>query len=300
MPERMEGVVDHAVVNVLLQMDAAVPRFRALGFTLTERGYHSLGSINHLMVFGRDYLELVGIEPDAKTVRREVAEGPRGLNGLVFRTDSARRLHDELERAGIPAQPPVEFDREVMFEGAMQRARFATVRIAPEHLSGGRVYFCEHKTPHLVWQRQWQRHANSALGLGSLRIVVPLPAEEARRYEQVLGCEARSEDDGVMVLTLGPVRLLLCTLEHYRARYGTLGCSASRASTDGAAPGRAAFMGAISIRTASLQAVLDCLARPEAREVQWRRDADRVVVSAASACDCVVEFVESSPQIADA
>jgi hypothetical protein len=95
-PEHRTVAVDHAVVNVLQQMDAAVPRFRALGFTLTERGYHSLGSINHLMMFGDDYLELVGIEAGAKTVRREVADGPRGLNGLVFRTDAARRLHDEL------------------------------------------------------------------------------------------------------------------------------------------------------------------------------------------------------------
>ncbi len=296
----MSATVDHAVVNVLKQMDAAVLRFRALGFTLTERGHHSLGSINHLMVFGRDYLELVGIDPDAKAVRREIADGPHGLNGLVFRTDAARGLHDRLELAGIPVQPPVDFDRQVMFEGDMQRAAFATVRIAPEHLAGGRVYFCEHKTPHLVWQAHWQRHANSALGLASFSIVVPAPAEESRRYAQLLGCEARAQDDGAMALTLGDFRLLLCTLESYRARYGALGCSASRASTREAASQRPAFMGALSIRTGSLQAALDCLARPEAADVRWDRDENRVIVSADSACDCVVEFVERSSESAAA
>jgi hypothetical protein len=294
-PKGLEARVDHAVINVLQQMDAAVARFRALGFTVTDRSHHSLGSINHLMVFDRDYLELVGVEAHATKIRREVAEAPPGLNGLVFRTESALRLHDELAGAGIPVQDPLRFERDVMIEGKTQQARFATVRVAPGHLSGGRVYFCEHETPHLVWQPRWQRHANSALGLASFTVVVPAPTEESRRYEQLLGCEARSEDGG-MALTLGHVRLLLCTLEDYQQRYGKAGCGASRSAAGGTLPLRAAFMGALSIRTGALAAVQDCLEKPEAADVQWHRDADRVIVSAASAFDCVIEFVEIESQ----
>ena len=288
----MTFAVDHAVVNALQQMDAAVPRFRALGFTLTERGHHSLGSINHLMMFGDDYLELVGIEPGAKTVRREVADGPGGLNGLVFRTGDARRLHDELESAGIPVQPPVDFDRPVLFEGATQRAAFTTVRIAPHHLSGGRVYFCEHKTPHLVWQRQWQQHANAAVALAGFEIVVPAPADEAQRYARLLGCDTQPAGGDTVTLTLDGFRIVLRTLASYRARYGTLGCSASRTAAHETPSQRPEFMGALSIRTGSLQAVLDSLAQPEAADVQWSRDADRVTISAASACDCTIEFIQ--------
>ena len=53
--------LDHAVINVHFGMDRAEPLFQTLGFTLTPRGYHSLGSINHLMMFGTDYLELIGL-----------------------------------------------------------------------------------------------------------------------------------------------------------------------------------------------------------------------------------------------
>ncbi|MEO7010352.1 MAG: VOC family protein, partial [Caldimonas sp.] len=188
--------------------------------------------------------------------------------------------------------PPVDFERPVMYEGELQRAVFTTVRIAPDHLSGGRVYFCEHKTPHLVWQPQWQRHANAALGLASFSIVVPAPAEEAPRYARLLGCAAQPERDGAMALTLGRFRIVLCTLDSYRVRYGSLGCSASLVAAHGAAPKRPAFMGSLSIRTSSLQAVLECLTQPEAADVQWSRSADRVTVSAASAGDCTIEFVE--------
>ncbi len=44
------GSLDHVVVNVLRRMDEAADLFAALGFRLTPRGHHSLGSINHLMM----------------------------------------------------------------------------------------------------------------------------------------------------------------------------------------------------------------------------------------------------------
>ena len=56
--------LDHTVINVKIDMDAASALFGELGFTLTPRGYHSHGSMNHLMMFGTDYLELIGIPED--------------------------------------------------------------------------------------------------------------------------------------------------------------------------------------------------------------------------------------------
>ena len=56
--------LDHAVINVQYQMDQAEGSFKDLGFHLTDRGYHSLGSINHLMMFTTDYIELIGL-PEA-------------------------------------------------------------------------------------------------------------------------------------------------------------------------------------------------------------------------------------------
>ena len=52
--------LDHAVINVGVNMDAAEVLFTNLGFKLTPRGFHSTGSINHLAMFGADYLELIG------------------------------------------------------------------------------------------------------------------------------------------------------------------------------------------------------------------------------------------------
>ena len=57
------ATLDHVVINARDDMDRAADIYRRLGFTLTERGYHSLGSMNHLAMFGTDYLELIKSDP---------------------------------------------------------------------------------------------------------------------------------------------------------------------------------------------------------------------------------------------
>ena len=78
------ATLDHVVINARDDMDRAADIYRRLGFTLTERGYHSLGSINHLAMFGTDYLELIAVPKGATTGRMDLLNFPFGLNGLVF------------------------------------------------------------------------------------------------------------------------------------------------------------------------------------------------------------------------
>ena len=286
----MSSAVDHAVVNVLYEMDDAIERFRSMGFTLTARGYHSLGSINHLMMFGRDYLELVGIERGVGKVRQEIAESPPGLNGLVFKADDAAHLHDVMQGRGIPVLPPVDFDRPVELDGRTETAAFRTFRIDPAWLAGGRVYFCEHKTPQLVWQPQWQRHDNAAAALAGFSFVVAEPADEAARMASLLDLHAQAAEGGDARLDVGSFRIVWCTADSYRHRYGSFGCRDSQLDPP-RSTSRTARMGALAIRTGSLDRLRECLRRPAAKDIDWRDVGDRVTVSAASAYGCAIEFV---------
>ncbi|MEC7674799.1 MAG: VOC family protein, partial [Pseudomonadota bacterium] len=83
------AILDHVVINTRRSMDAAAAAFADLGFTLTPRGEHSLGSINHLMIFGDNYLELLGLPADGPARRPELLTAPLGLDGVVFKTDDA-------------------------------------------------------------------------------------------------------------------------------------------------------------------------------------------------------------------
>ena len=53
-------LIDHVVVTVGDQLEATADRYQRLGFSLTERGHHTLGTSNHLAIFETDYLELLG------------------------------------------------------------------------------------------------------------------------------------------------------------------------------------------------------------------------------------------------
>src|SRR5205807_10427334 len=87
----LSPVLDHVVIDVRDRIDEAVRCFQSLGFQLTPRGRHTLGSVNHLAMFATDYLELLGFAADA--IRPEIMRFPVGLNGLVFKTGNADSVH---------------------------------------------------------------------------------------------------------------------------------------------------------------------------------------------------------------
>lgn len=189
------AALDHVVINTLKSMDAAADLFVALGFTLTPRGHHSLGSINHLMMTPGPYLELVGV-PDTGLQRQEVLDSPFGLNGLVLRTTDADATRDGLAAAGFAPVGPVDFSRPVEIDGAAHDARFRTVRLPPETFPAGRIYFCQHLTPELVWRQEWMEHPNGFLGIDRFTVEAQEAEEEARRLAAAFGAAAEPHPSG--------------------------------------------------------------------------------------------------------
>src|SRR4051794_29115776 len=109
----MSPVLDHLVFDVRDRMAEGAARMAALGFQLTPMGKHSLGSANHLAVFGGDYLELLGTDIPGGALRPDIASYPVGLNGLVFKTVDAAALSAALVAGGVPALPAQSFHRPV-------------------------------------------------------------------------------------------------------------------------------------------------------------------------------------------
>ena len=159
----------------------------ALGFTLTPRGHHTLGSMNHLMMFGTDYLELLGFGTGGAT-RPELAPFPVGLNGLVFKTADADAVHAHAAGAGLPILP-VQI---ILAAGRSRRrsgsdARFRTTRLDPGKIAMGRVYFCEHLTPELVWRPEWQTHPNGAQSIARVVVATGEPRRTASLFAALFG-----------------------------------------------------------------------------------------------------------------
>jgi Glyoxalase-like domain len=213
--------LDHVVINALFDMERAAALMSRLGFTVTPRGYHSLGSINHLMMFESHYLELIGLPSGTDSPRKDVLETPRGLNGLVLAVRDADGCRKLLSESGLAMLEPQSFSRPVTIDGVEQLARFRTVRTAPKLFEAGRVYYCQHDTPELVWHRPWMSHANGCRGLDELVVVSAQMQADAERYAKAV--QGNTEDQGNDVCTIrlsGGFSITLMSGACYRERYG--------------------------------------------------------------------------------
>lgn len=286
------STLDHVVVNAMFDTDAAAACYEALGFALTPRGYHSLGSINHLMMFDGHYLELVGLPSGATTLRKEILESRLGVDGLVFGTDDAHASYMRLTGAGVCADEPQTFTRPVDIEGVEQIARFATARLAPGELSAGRVYFCEHLTPQWVFRDEWTVHPNGARRIVELVTVSADPQNEARRYALIAGVSDVAVSPLVQTrIALGDFDLLFVDDEHYRTRFGDLVCHAA---------GRDSYFGALVIEVrdlSSMRARLEAFAAAADTGIAWREQSNEASRGAPSLVvrlgelNTVIEFI---------
>lgn len=191
--------IDHVLVNVADRLDEAVRTYERLGFVLTPRGHHSLGSSNHLAVFGRDYLELVGYEPQNAVRAAGVWGDVTGLAGLVFKTDDADALHADLAARRVPLRDPapLALSRPVTLpDGTIREAHFRLVHLAADAVAGGRVFFCQHLDPDLVWRAEWQGHPNNVTGIARVVIASRDPAGPARLLADIFGADRVAPIDG--------------------------------------------------------------------------------------------------------
>jgi catechol 2,3-dioxygenase-like lactoylglutathione lyase family enzyme len=275
------ATLDHVVINARDDMDRAADAYRRLGFRLTERGYHSLGSMNHLAMFGTDYLELIAIPRGATSGRLDLLDYAIGLNGLVFGTEDSAATYTALHEAGVPVDPPVEFRRPVKVDGQMRDARFRTVRMKAGVVPYGRVYYCHHFTRDLVWRDEWRQHGNGAVAVARATIVELDPAKGAKFYADMFGAEAVRQIAGGRAVIVGNSRFDILTAEALAAQVGR------EAMPDAA--GRPAYMAGLALRTTSLARTAAALRHGS---IPFVERGGRLVVAAREAINAVIEFVE--------
>jgi hypothetical protein len=270
--------IDHVVVNVRDRIDEGAETYRRLGFTLTPRGYHTLGSMNHLAMFGTDYLELIAARP-GDTGRPEIMAAPEGLNGLVFGTEDSAATYAAMQAAGVPVFPPGEFSRPVALPDGTRDAVFRTVRLMPGAAPAGRVYFCHHFTRDLVWRDEWRHHANGATGVARAVIAASDPSGFGDLFRRMFGDDAVRPSAGGLTLTAGVSRFDIVTHEALAVEFGD------------AAPdpgGRDSFMAALVFRTRSLDMVSHAM--DTGGIAGARRENGQVTVPASAAFGATLAF----------
>ena len=271
-------VLDHVVIDARDRIDEAMRCFQSLGFQLTPRGRHTLGSVNHLAMFATDYLELLGLAADG-AIRPEIMRFPVGLNGLVFKTADADLVHDQAAAAGLPVMPVQSFSRPVALESGMQDARFRTTRLDPAQVAMGRVYFCEHQTPDLVWRPEWQAHPNGGYAIARVVVATANPQRTASLFRSLFGDMAVADRSGGQNIAAGTAQVELSTPDAVAAEFAETGAEAA---------GRTEYMAALGIKVRSLHEAGKYL-----RSIPGLRvEPDRLVVPANAAFNTAIAFSE--------
>ena len=178
-------------------LDAAAMNFRALGFTLTPRGFHSIGSQNHCIMFGTTYIELLAAPVSHAWLDyyRSIGEG---LAAIALATADADTAYREMQ--GVGAKPPTDLSRPV--EGGVARFRLVQIEGAPQ------LFLVQHLTRELVWRREWQMHGNGAAELVGVSLAakkpfdgVPPSIEWQRSAElRIRGLRGAGEANGVRLV----------------------------------------------------------------------------------------------------
>ena len=273
--------LDHVVVMVD-GIDAAEAAYRKLGFQVQPRGFHKkLGTANHLMIFDKDYFEILGIVEDTEfnAERRDWLKEGGGLANVALATDGADLAFDAFKAAGLQPDAPLFFDRAVEVAGKTEHAQFRTVRIPKTHMPVVGFFVCEHLTPQFVYRGEWARHPNGARGILGVTVIAEQPAKWIAELEKYFGAgSVKREGEGLVVDTgTQPIRYL--TRKDYAARYPGVDAGAA-----GRPSGAAVDTGRQPCRLRG--------APEEERRQAVKPDAGRLIVPPSEAAHLTLEFRE--------
>ncbi|MDG1840128.1 MAG: VOC family protein [Dehalococcoidia bacterium] len=273
--------LDHVVINVRVDIDEAAKIFGQLGFTVTPKGYHTLGSVNHLAMFDTNYLELIGVPEENQKKRADMMVTPLGIDGLVFKSEDVDETYKLLQSLNMDGDPPKAFSRPVALENSVEDARFRTVTVKSAVFPAGRVYFCEHGTPELVWRPEWQDHVNQTVHAEEMVIVSQNAERTAEDYAKLTQGEVQQSGLGSYHINLINSRLTVYSTDMYAGKYGDLATSIGDRST---------IFGALRFIVSDLSAIKNLVLNLSTQVASVEHDQSLYV--RLNAFDTLIEFIE--------
>ena len=210
--------IDHVIVAVR-DLEKGRADWTRLGFVPTPRGRHvGQGTANYCLMFGRDYLELLGFaEPDEQSERlRAFLERREGPMRVAFApSGSVEEAARAIASLGLhPGEPRALGRRLELPEGAVV-PRFSLSSLPAEETPGLDCFVCGHLTPELVRRPDWLLHPNAVRGIKSLYLVVEDTAALLPAYDRLFGLHEVTTTDAVASVRVGPHRILFSTPDDF-------------------------------------------------------------------------------------
>lgn len=212
-PSPGELTLDH-VAHFVPDIAGASTALERLGFTLTPFSPQShrltadgppvpAGTGNRCVMLERGYLEFLTPTADTPLAAQLRAAIDRyvGVHLVALGTGAPERDFERLERGGFRPLPAVALQRPIDTPAGSDTARFTVVRVAPGAMAEGRIQYCRHHTPELLWQPRWVEHRNTVTALSGVVLCVADVREAADRYARYTGLAVEHTGGGWRIAT---------------------------------------------------------------------------------------------------
>ncbi len=282
--------IDHLVIAVH-GFERARQVYSRLGFTLTPVARHPFGTQNSLVQLQGSFLELLSVvepgefpvpEPGGFSFPRfnhRFLERHEGISMLVLDSEDAEADATEFAQAGIQSYIPFEFGRDAnQPDGSVARVGFRLAFASDPFIPEAGFFSCQQLAPQYFWKPDYQRHANTAVGIVELVMVSAAPSDHHAFFEAFAGTrDVYATSMGLRVETArGTIRI--DTPDAAQAVWGN-----AIPVTDYRTPRFAGF----AIGVADLAAAKDCLDRAG---IAHDKRGDRLVVPAGEAMGAAIAF----------
>ena len=206
--------IDHLVIAVR-NLDQAADVYRKLGFQVGTRNRHPWETENRLIQFESSFIELITVGAGAQVMPHQprqfsfgafiqnFLEKREGIAMMVLSSEDARADAALFREQGIGDFEPFWFSRKgVRPDGSEVQVAF-TLAFAHAPLAPDLSFFvCQQHYPENFWNRQFQRHSNTATNI----VEVTLAGDDPKRHQHFLtafsGAVPHHRPDGGMAFRL--------------------------------------------------------------------------------------------------
>ncbi len=226
--------LDH-VALVTPDLSASKEDYERLGFRVTRASAHRgrltpegpvepWGSGNRCAMFRQGYFEILGVV-DQKLPHdrfRALADRFHGVGLVALGCERADELFRSRKDRVPGLKPPVEIGRDVPIglEGdATKPGLFRIVRTESELFPEADLFFIEHATPDVLWQKSLLDHPNGVRALAGITLCSEEPEETARRFERVTLREREEPEGGALRFVLDEGSVEIASVDEVTARF---------------------------------------------------------------------------------
>lgn len=238
--------IDHLVVCVR-SLDAAISRWRELGFTTTPVAQHPWGTTNSLIQFDGNFVELLAIgdadaivEPTPERFsfgrwNQQWLERGEGMSMLVFEGQDSRADVSEFRAAGLKTYEPFDFERAAKLpDGSSATVGFSLAFALNDAMPRSAFFTCHQHAPEYFWKAEYQNHANGGSQIIEVVMVDDEPVRHVAFFEALQGAgTVLTEGDQLRVETArGMVTVI--TPQSWQQRYAGVALDCSDGAVFGA------------------------------------------------------------------